>query len=123
MSVSANASPTSAWEGGAQPFGISNAKMGMWLFIVSDSLTFAALLFAYGFVRAASPAWPRPFAPWPAIGLASVMTACLLASGLAMGLAVHAAHRGERTAMQRCLLATLAGGIASCSSTSKSGTR
>jgi len=102
----------SDWQGGTQPFGISSAKMGMWLFIMSDALTFAALLFGYGFLRRASRDWPQPFALWPAIGIATVMTFCLLGSGLAMGLAVFAARRGDRSRTGRWLLLTLCGGLA-----------
>ena len=36
-------------------------KIGMWLFILSDSLTFGALLFAYSYGRLSNPAWPTPF--------------------------------------------------------------
>ena len=31
--------------------GVANAKLGMWLFLASDSLTFGALLFAYSYGR------------------------------------------------------------------------
>ena len=32
------------WSGGTLPYRIGHRKLGMWLFIVSDSLTFSALL-------------------------------------------------------------------------------
>src|SRR5690349_246755 len=35
------------WGGGALPYAIGSKKLGMWLFIISDSLTFAALLIGY----------------------------------------------------------------------------
>src|SRR5207247_8938984 len=41
------------------PFAIPSKKLVMWLFIASDAITFAALLFAYGFLRNATPDWPR----------------------------------------------------------------
>src|ERR1019366_9819721 len=37
----------SLWEGGRSPFLTNSKKFGMWLFIISDSLTFSAMLFAY----------------------------------------------------------------------------
>jgi heme/copper-type cytochrome/quinol oxidase subunit 3 len=37
----------SAWDGGAFPFAVGHKKLGMWLFIMSDSLTFAAMLTGY----------------------------------------------------------------------------
>ena len=44
------------------PFGIESKKLVMWLFIIADGATFGALLFGYGYLRAGSPDWPRPFA-------------------------------------------------------------
>jgi heme/copper-type cytochrome/quinol oxidase subunit 3 len=38
---------SSPWSGGALPFAMGSKKLGMWLFIVSDTLTFTALLIAY----------------------------------------------------------------------------
>ena len=35
--------------------------MAMWLFIIADTATFAGCLVAYGFIRNATPDWPRPF--------------------------------------------------------------
>ena len=37
------------------PFAIPSKKLVMWLFIISDAVTFGALLFAYGYVKNASP--------------------------------------------------------------------
>jgi cytochrome c oxidase subunit 3 len=101
-----------SWSGGEQPFGISNAKMGMWLFIASDSLTFAALLFGYGYVRIASSDWPRPFEPWPSIAMATLMTLCLLASSLTVALAARRADAGETRGTVGAIGATFAFGLA-----------
>src|SRR5438105_1165249 len=49
----------SDWGGGKSPFGTSWSKFMMWIFIVSDALTFAAFLIAYGFMRNISPEWPK----------------------------------------------------------------
>src|SRR5207247_9908799 len=81
----------------------------MWLFICADSLTFAACLVAYSYVRLASTAWPRPF-DWSSILNAIVMTACLLSSSLTMVMAVAAASQGERKRAVRFILLTMAGG-------------
>ncbi len=35
------------WGGGINPYGVNFKKIGMWMFIVSDSLTFSAMMFAY----------------------------------------------------------------------------
>src|SRR5206468_12297280 len=49
----------SDWGGGKSPFGTSWSKFMMWIFIISDALTFAALLIAYGFMRMTSGGWPK----------------------------------------------------------------
>ncbi len=92
--------------------GVGNRKLGMWLFILSDSLTFAALLLSYVYLRAASGVWPRPFSFSPEILFASLMTLCLLASSWTMAKAVSASSRGERTKKSRWMLATIAAGLA-----------
>ena len=101
----------SDWSGGRSPFAIGSKKLGMWLFILSDTLTFTALLVAYTYVRVANEGWPRPFEP-SSIALASVMTFCLLSSSLTMVLAVAAAHRGDRATSAKWIWATIAGGVA-----------
>lgn len=97
----------SRWSGGVAPYAIGSKKLGMWLFLVSDSLTFSALLVAYAYVRIASPDWPMPFPFNPAVIYATLMTACLLSSSLTMVMAVAAAHRGQRGRTVQWLLATM----------------
>ena len=70
-------------------FGAYSKKVGMWLFLASDSLTFGALLFAFSYNRIYT-AWPTPFGKESIIN-ATVMTACLLSSSLTMVLGVIAA--------------------------------
>src|ERR1700688_1127222 len=84
---------SSPWSGGVRPFAINSKKFGMWLFIVSDTLTFSALLLAYSYSRLSNPNWPRPFEIYTAIGTSTSMTLLLLASSLTMVLGVAAAHR------------------------------
>ena len=103
---------TSVWGGGVSPFAVGSKKLGMWLFILSDALTFSAVLISYSYVRVANPDWPRPFHPWPSITVASIMTFCLLSSSVTMVLAVAAAHRGERSRAAKWIMATMAGGLA-----------
>ena len=43
----------SAWGGGVAPFATGSKKLGMWLFIISDAITFSALIMAYSYVRVA----------------------------------------------------------------------
>lgn len=91
-------------------FGAYSKKVGMWLFLASDSLTFGALLFAFSYNRLYT-AWPTPFHV-ASITNATIMTACLLSSSLTMVLGVFAAQRGDRVWTRNWLLATMAFGTA-----------
>src|ERR1700738_2211920 len=91
-------------------FGTYSKKIGMWLFLLSDSLTFGALLYAYTYGRISTPNWPTPFHS-ESIRNATMMTAFLLTSSLTMVLAVRAAVQGEAKAQRLWLLATMACGM------------
>jgi cytochrome c oxidase subunit III len=108
--VAPNLARESAWSGGGSPYAVGSKKLGMWLFIVSDAITFSALLIAYSYVRVASASWPRPF-EGPAITNATVMTAILLSSSLTMVMGVRAAKLGNRSGVVGWLLATMLGGV------------
>jgi cytochrome c oxidase subunit III len=102
----------SVWQGGGSPYSIGSKKFGMWLFIISDALTFSVLLMAYTYLRISTPNWPTPFHFSPSIIFSSVMTFCLLSSSLTMVMAVHAMNHGNRKATVNWILATMAGGLA-----------
>jgi cytochrome c oxidase subunit III len=91
-------------------FGAYSKKVGMWLFLASDSLTFGALLVAFSYNRIYT-AWPTPFGKDSIIN-ATIMTACLLSSSLTMVLGVFAAQRGDRGWTRNWLLATMFFGTA-----------
>jgi cytochrome c oxidase subunit III len=82
------------------PYGIQHKKLGIWLFILSDAVTFASILFAYGYVRVGSPDWPRPFEFSSTIVNGIVMTFVLLASSVTMLGALEAAKRENKP---RCM--------------------
>jgi heme/copper-type cytochrome/quinol oxidase subunit 3 len=92
-------------------FGAYSKKVGMWLFLASDSLTFGALLFAFSYNRIYTNPWPTPFHA-ESIANATIMTACLLSSSLTMVLAVFASQRHDRAWTRNWLLATMAFGTA-----------
>src|SRR5256884_6720995 len=77
----------------------------MWLFIMSDSLTFSALLIGYAYVRA-SNVWPTPFKFSPSIVFSSIMTLVLLSSSLTMVMAVSASAHAKRSTARKWILAT-----------------
>jgi len=90
-------------------FGTYSKKIGMWLFLLSDSLTFGALLYSYSYGRISIANWPTPFHSESIVN-ATIMTAFLLTSSLTMVLAVRAAVHGDAKAQRLWLLATMACG-------------
>ncbi len=99
------------WDGGALPYRVGHKKLGMWLFIVSDALTFSALLIGYSYVRYSSEQWPEPFHFFPSIAFSTVMTLCLLASSFTMVMAVKASARKDRKGTRRWIIGTMVGGL------------
>lgn len=98
------------WLGGGSPFAIGAKPLGMWLFVVSDALTFSALLVVYTYARLSNANWPAPFG-LSSIGLATLMTFVLLTSSYTMALAVQAVKSGDRGRTVRMLLATVGLGL------------
>src|SRR6266702_3441786 len=92
-------------------FGTYSKKIGMWLFLLSDSLTFGALLYAYSYGRISTANWPTPFHSESIVN-ATIMTAFLLTSSLTMVLAVRASVHGDAKAQRLWLLATMVCGTA-----------
>jgi cytochrome c oxidase subunit 3 len=109
LSIHGQVSRTSATEIMTAPtFSVPAKKMAMWLFIIADTATFAGCLVAYGFIRNATPNWPRPF---PGITNVAVMTLVLLTSSLTMLFAVRHAQKGEKAKAFQWTLITAVCGI------------
>ena len=89
--------------------GAPRGKVGMWLFLVSDALTFGALLCAYGAMRIGSPDWPVP-ASILNIPLTALNTFILICSSVTMVLALSGIRRGDVKKLQKFLLLTALGG-------------
>jgi len=87
-------------------FGTYSKKIGMWLFLLSDSLTFGALLYAYSYGRISTANWPTPFHSASIVN-ATIMTAFLLTSSLTMVMAVRASVHGDAKWQRLWLLATM----------------
>ncbi len=101
----------SPWGGGEKlPFDIGWQKLMMWIFVITDALLFAGLLVGYGFVRAASPAWPDQNIPFD-MNFITFMTFTLIASSFAMACAVAAAHQGNKKHASMFLWLTIVGGF------------
>jgi len=89
-------------------FSVPAKKMAMWLFIIADTATFAACLFAYGFLRNATPNWPRPF---HSITNVAIMTFILVTSSLTMLFGIGAARMGDKAKALRWTMITAGLGV------------
>jgi len=89
-------------------FSIPTKKLAMWLFIIADTMTFAACLVAYGFLRNGSPSWPRPF---HSITNVALMTFILLTSSLTMLVGLRSARAGDKAGAFRWTIITAVLGI------------
>src|SRR2546422_11241081 len=81
----------SDWGGGKSPFGTSWSKFMMWIFIISDALTFAGFLIAYGFMRSISPSWLKQTEVFNMV-LLTFMTFILMSCRATMAMAERAAR-------------------------------
>ena len=92
----------------ARPFAMPSKKLAMWLFIMSDVMTFAACTVAYAFLRNATPDWPRPFHTVTSV---AVMTLIMLTSSLTMLIALEAAKAADKAKAFQWMLITAAAGV------------
>ena len=92
--------------GGPVASPISNARLGMAIFLAFESMFFAALIAAYLVFRVRTTIWPPSDLPQLPLAVTWMNTGVLFASVFTMRLA-RAAHRaGRRDELARTLLAT-----------------
>ena len=84
-------------------------KLGMWMFLCGDAMSFGGLLAAYAAYRISSPDWPVPSTKL-GIGLTAVMTFLLICSSVTMVKALSAIRHGNRKGLVGFLLLTALGG-------------
>ncbi len=109
LSIHGQVSRTGATEIMTAPtFSVAAKKMAMWLFIIADSATFAGCLVAYGFIRNATPDWPRPF---HSITNVAIMTFILLTSSLTMLIGIRSAEKDDKAGAFRWMIITAVLGI------------
>jgi len=85
-------------------------KLGMWIFLAGDAMSFGALLAGYGAIRAGSTDWPVPSIVL-GIPLTAFMTFLLICSSVTMVMALSAIRRGNAKGMRNFLLLTILGGV------------
>ncbi len=85
-------------------------KLGMWVFLAGDAMSFGALLAGYGAIRAGSTDWPVP-SNILGIPLTAFMTFLLICSSVTMVMALSAIRHGNAKRMRNFLLLTILGGV------------
>ncbi len=85
-------------------------KLGMWIFLAGDAMSFGALLATYGALRFGAVNWPNP-AEALGIGLTAFMTFLLICSSVTMVKSLAAMQDGDRAGCIRFLAMTISGGI------------
>lgn len=135
MATHAVAEPKHLWLGGAEPMKASYGKLMMWIFLLSDTFTFSALLISYGLIRYSHQAyegavadftfshayWPIPEKVFEAVPFlhgtsaplvfVGIMTFILIFSSVTMVLAVEAGHRLDQKDVEKWMLWTILGGF------------
>ena len=85
-------------------------RLAMWLFLVSDGMTFAGLLIGHLVLRAQNTDWPSP-ADHLALMLGAVMTTLLLGSSVTMVKALSATKNNARRQFSQFLVLTIIAGV------------
>ena len=85
-------------------------KIGMWLFLVTDAMSFAGLLLAYAVLRATQD-WPNPVEALGGVGLSGFMTFLLICSSVSMVLSIDACKQRDRKKILFWLGMTILGGL------------
>jgi heme/copper-type cytochrome/quinol oxidase subunit 3 len=84
-------------------------KLGMWLFLAGDAMSFGCLIVGYGILRHASTKWPVP-KDVLGINLTAFMTFLLIVSSVWMVLALAAVQEGNKARFNKFLGLTILGG-------------
>lgn len=85
-------------------------KLGMWIFLAADAMSFGGLLAGYGALRYYSHNWPNPQQTL-GINLTAFMTFLLIVSSYTMVLGLSACRRGNKKRTNLFLILTMLGGI------------
>ena len=92
----------------------SPGKVGMWIFLATDGMSFSGLLIAYGILRAQAQTlgnWPNPVEAMGGVVLSGIMTFLLICSSVSMVLSIDACKRRNNEGMKKWLLWTIIGGF------------
>ena len=85
-------------------------KLGMWVFLAADAMSFGGLIVGYALLRHASANWPPP-SKTLGINLTAFMTLVLIISSVTMVLSLSAIQRRDMKRFKQFLLLTILGGL------------
>jgi cytochrome c oxidase subunit III len=91
--------------------GLTNPKLGIWLFLASEVMLFGSLFSAYALLRMGADSWPDQSAVL-SVPLATLNTVILIASSATIVLALAALRAGHFPAYRRYMGLTILGGAA-----------
>jgi len=87
----------------------SIGKIAMWIFLITDAMSFSGFLIAYAVLRTTMD-WPHP-ADHLGVNLSGFATFILVCSSLSMVLVIDACKLKNRQAMLNWFLVTIGGGV------------
>lgn len=90
--------------------GVTNQKLGMWLFLASEVMLFGSLFSSYALLRSGAMSWPDQ-SSIVNVRLASINTVVLIASSVILLRGVAALRAGHVAAFRRLLATTATLGL------------
>ncbi len=84
-------------------------KLGMWVFLAADAMSFGGLLATYGALRYYDPTWPVPSSIL-GINTTAFMTFLLIITSMTMVQSLAAIRQGDQVGLRKYLFFTVAGG-------------
>lgn len=90
--------------------GLTNPKLGIWLFLASEVMLFGSLFASYVLLRVGAPSWPVQSAVL-SVPLATLNTVILIASSATMVLALAALRRRSLPGYRLYMGLTILGGL------------
>src|SRR5579859_2203521 len=86
--------------------GLTNGKLGVWLFLASEVMLFGALFSAYAMLRFGATQWPRGIEILN-LKVGSINTLLLFLAGLGIRFSVSALKNKKTAAFRVCLILSL----------------
>ena len=91
--------------------GLTNPKLGIWLFLASEGMLFGSFFSSYALLRSGAQAWPDQSAVL-SVPLGTLNTVILITSSATMVLSLSAIRARHLDRFRRYLRLTLLGGVA-----------